>query len=328
MSAAFPKHNFPFYFITAPRQNREQILPRRRSRIFTARHLCYNKEKNEGESGKMEKYDPASAAFFEPVCPLAMDAGQPDVRPIPLRRVMARLDEHLARDDYDGAQRHLDYWLDEALRGGDRRGAFALYNEQMGLGRKTGRREAALKAMDRALALAGELGYEETAAGGTCFVNAATVCTAFGEPERALALFSRAQAAYGRTLGKADERLGGLYNNMALALVELRRFDEAFECYEKALAVMEQAENGEPEQAVTWLNMANAAEDSLGIEAAIEQIEEYVHKAMTLLDTPGLPRDGNYAFVCEKCAPTFDYYGQFVYAAALRERAKSIHEGS
>lgn len=264
--------------------------------------------------------------YEEPACLLAMDAERPAVQPIPLARVMARLDDHLSRDDYSGAERHIAYWLDEARRGGDMRGAYTLYNEQMGLYRKTGRKEPAFAAMDKALALMDELDFAQSAAGGTALVNAATVCTAFGETERALALFARAQQVYERELDPADSRLGGLYNNMALAYAALARYDEAFAFYAKALAVMEQVENGEPEQAITHLNLANAIEDAIGMEDGIERIEEHVNRAMALLDTPALPRDGNYAFVCEKCAPTFDYYGQFMYAADLRQRAQDIYD--
>jgi hypothetical protein len=39
-------------------------------------------------------------------------------------------------------------------------------------------------------------------------------------------------------------------------------------------------------------------------------------------------RDGYYAFVCEKCASVFAYYGDFLYAEELEERAKRIYEGS
>lgn len=264
--------------------------------------------------------------YEEPVCLLAMDAERPAVQPIPLARVMARLDEHLSRDDYSGAERHIAYWLDEARRGGDKRGAYTLYNEQMGLYRKTGRKDPAFAAMDKALALMDELDFAQSAAGGTALVNAATVCTAFGETNRALDLFARAQTVYERELAPADSRLGGLYNNMALAHAALAQYDEAFAFYAKALAVMEQVENGEPEQAITHLNLANAVEDAIGMEDGIERIEEHVNRAMELLDTPSLPRDGNYAFVCEKCAPTFDYYGQFMYAAALRQRAQEIYD--
>ena len=49
-------------------------------------------------------------------------------------------------------------------------------------------------------------------------------------------------------------------------------------------------------------------------------------EALSLLDTPGIPRDGYYAFVCEKCAPAFEYYGYFLAAEDLKERAKRIYE--
>ena len=50
--------------------------------------------------------------------------------------------------------------------------------------------------------------------------------------------------------------------------------------------------------------------------------------AKKLLDTPTLPQNGYHAFVCEKCAPTFEYYGYFLYANELKERAKRIYEGN
>ena len=36
-------------------------------------------------------------------------------------------------------------------------------------------------------------------------------------------------------------------------------------------------------------------------------------------------RIGYYAFVCEKCTPTFEYYGYFLTAEALKETAEKIY---
>ena len=36
-------------------------------------------------------------------------------------------------------------------------------------------------------------------------------------------------------------------------------------------------------------------------------------------------RIGYFAFVCEKCAPTFDHYGYFLAAEALKETAERIY---
>ena len=125
-----------------------------------------------------------------------------------------------------------------------------------------------------------------------------------------------------------DGRLGGLYNNMALALTSCGRWTEAKEMFLKALRVMEQQEHGEPEQAITWLNMADALEAELGPEEAAEYTGEYLDRAAELLDTPDLPRNGYYAFVCEKCAPVFGHYGYFAEEAELRKRVEEIREGT
>ena len=89
---------------------------------------------------------------------------------------------------------------------------------------------------------------------------------------------------------------------------------------------MAHAEHGAPEQAITYLNMADAKEAELGAEDAAEAIDTLLERAQTLLDGPDLVRDGYYAFVCEKCAPTFSYYGWFAAANDLNERARGIYE--
>ena len=37
-------------------------------------------------------------------------------------------------------------------------------------------------------------------------------------------------------------------------------------------------------------------------------------------------RNGYYAFTCRKCAPSFGYFGYFVYEKELNERADIIYE--
>ena len=96
--------------------------------------------------------------------------------------------------------------------------------------------------------------------------------------------------------------------------------------FRKAIAVMEKQEHGEPEQAITWLNMADAAEAALGAESAEGEVEEYLERAEALLDTESLPRNGYYAFVCEKCAPVFGHYGWFMAEAELKRRAEEIND--
>ena len=113
---------------------------------------------------------------------------------------------------------------------------------------------------------------------------------------------------------------------MALSLAVCGRYEEAMEMFRRAISVMEKQEHGELEQAITWLNMADAAEAALGPEAAEEDVEEYLETAEALLDTENLPRNGYYAFVCEKCAPVFGHYGWFATEAELKRRAEEIND--
>jgi tetratricopeptide (TPR) repeat protein len=159
----------------------------------------------------------------------------------------------------------------------------------------------------------------------TTYLNCATVYKAFGMAADALPLFEQARGIYENELNDSDPRLAGLYNNMALALVDLSRFREANELYDRAISIMERAENGSLEVAITYLNMASAAESEFGLLDADETICELLDKARELLEN-ATERDGYYAFVCEKCASVFDYYGQFLYAKELEERARRIYE--
>ena len=261
---------------------------------------------------------------------------------IPQQRIIERLDDYMSRRDYAGAERHLRYWLDEALAAGDKRGELMVRNELVGYYRKAGDRQQAFLHAGAAARLVEKLGFENTISAGTTYTNIATAYNAFGENERALEYFGKAVALYEGSPHTDLRLLGGLYNNKALACVSLGRFHEADELYEKALATMSQVENGELEQAITYLNMADAVtartkaekgvstEEDIGLHdgyaSCEEQIDAYIEKALELLDTPSVPRDGYYAFVCEKCAPVFGHYGYFLVDEDLRERAKAIYE--
>lgn len=265
--------------------------------------------------------------YNEPVCPLCLKT-EADPVTIPLARVLDKLEEHFAKNDYASAQRHLLYWLEEARLGRDKRGEFSIYNELMGLYRKIGKKELALEAAENALALIPCLELEESASGATALINAATVYKSFGLAQKALPLFERAMEIYLRELDSRDERIGGLYNNFALALVDCKQFDRAKSLYQKALEQMKNVESGELEQAITHLNIAECLEHELGAEEANEKICTCIEKAWELFNCPTLARNGYYAFVCEKCASTFGYYGFFLYENELKKRAEEIYARS
>ncbi len=253
---------------------------------------------------------------------------QPHLRPIPQQRVIEKMDWYMSRRDYAGAERHLLYWLEEARQGGDLRGELMLRNELVGHYRKTGRRDQAVENGEAALSLLDRLDMGGAISAGTACVNFATALNAFGENERALALFERARPVYESSAATRPDLLGGLYNNMALACVALGRYDEAEALYDKAVAVMAKAPHGALEVAITCLNRADLVAARDGMEAGGGAIYDLADRAVALLDDPGLEHDGYYAFVCEKCAPTLEYYGYFDDARRLKEEAERIYAGA
>ncbi len=266
--------------------------------------------------------------YAEPRCLLCEEpyGAAQKIRSVPQSRIMEKVDEYMSRRDYAGVERHLLYWLEEATLGRDEKGELMIRNELIGHYRKTGEADKAFLQADAAIALLERMEFTQSISAGTTYVNAATAFQAFGENARALETFEKARAVYESIPSVKAELLGGLYNNMALSLVSMKRFDEANALYEKALAVMANAPHGALEQAITYLNMANAAEDEKGLLDASETIDADLETAQRLLDTPGIPHEGYYAFVCEKCAPTFEYYGWFQAANDLKERARAWYE--
>lgn len=249
-------------------------------------------------------------------------------RRIDTQRVLEKLNELFAVNDTAKALQHLHYWLSEAEAAKDDRAVLLFYNELMGLYRKLGEKARATEYAQKALAQTEKMNIGQNVGAATTYLNCATVYKAFERADDALSLYEKAREIYERELDGSDDRLAGLYNNTALALVDLACFDEADELYKKALAVLQENEGSEPEQAITYLNMASAAEAEHGLEAAQEKIDLCAQKATALLEKCREQTDGNYAFVCEKCAGVFGYYGYFIYAKQLNERSRRIYEGN
>lgn len=247
---------------------------------------------------------------------------------IPVGRIIEKLDEYLNKKDYAGARRLLKYWLLEADSVMDDRGKLTILNEQIGLYRKTECEEECMSAIDSALLLARSKPFFGTVTGATTFLNAATGYKAFGYSDKAVVLYKTAKEIYEKELSQDDSRLAGLYNNMALALTDIKEYEQAKELYEKALQTLSFRDENDAEKAITFLNLADLVNASNEPEEAEPVIEKYLMEAKELLDSVGLKRDGYYAFVCEKCAPVFGYYGYFKVKEELMKRAEMIYEGN
>jgi len=248
-------------------------------------------------------------------------------------RILSKLDHLVETKDFDGAKELLSYWLEDAKANNNLRGELSLYNESMGLYRKLGEKEKAINCAENALSLIGKTEMEGTVTAATTYINSATVYKAFGQAEKGIPLFEKAQEIYEKELKEDDGRLGGLYNNMGLSLTDVGRYEEALATYEKALVVMKKVENGNLESAITYLNIADVydkmrSDENCSSNRSLEDWEnlfgELLDKAENCLEDETLPRNGYYAFVAEKCAPSFGYYGRFLYKATLEKRIAEI----
>ncbi len=270
----------------------------------------------------IDKFD-----YAEPPCPLC--GGKAFYYPeqdapigrIPVGRVLEKADGLFGKNDYAAAGRLLTYWRDEAIALKDKQGELSMESELVGYYRKQGERERGLASVARALALTEELEQGDMASGATILINCATAYKAFGMAEAALPLYRRAEEVYRNTLTPNDARFGGLYNNMALTLQELGALQEAEEAFFTALAVMETVPGGEAESAVTCVNLAHLYE-ALGEDGLIAGCME---NALALLQSENLSHDGAYAFVLEKCAPSFAHFGDTAICQTLIKEAKEIY---
>ncbi|MGN0797847.1 MAG: tetratricopeptide repeat protein [Christensenellales bacterium] len=243
---------------------------------------------------------------------------------LPIQRILTKLDDYLSKNDYEGAEKHLLYWVQEAKDG--EMDVLCLHNELIGLYRKTGKKQQALEQVDIALNMVEQYGKEQMIDGATTYVNAATAYKAFGMAELSIPLFEKARIIYEKNLPSTDSRIAGLYNNTALALVDLKEFDQAKKLYEKAIDILNDAPRGALEQAISYLNLATMHEVQYGLSQGEEYINECLEKASQLLDKHKDDTDGYYAFVCEKCATVFGYYGWVIYEKQLIKRYTAIYE--
>ncbi len=256
-------------------------------------------------------------AFYNP------DPNAPMGR-IPMDRIIQKIDALYDKNEYEEAGRVLAYWKNEAVALRDTHGELAVESELVGYHRKQGNREAGLASIARALTLIRELHQEELVSGATIYVNCATAYHAFEQIEESLPLFQKAEAVYLRELKANDPRLGGLYNNMGMTYMALGQLAEAEEAYHKALGVMEKAFSGEAESAITYINMAHMYE-AMGNK---EQIIHCLQEAKALLQSERLIHNGYYAFVLEKCAPAYAYFGDMATYEKMMREVERIYAGA
>lgn len=244
---------------------------------------------------------------------------------VPILRVISKLDDLFSRNDLSGASRLLAYWAAEADMLGDKRGKLEILNEQIGLYRRTGERDKALKAVDDAL---GIIAQEELQCGistGTIYVNIATTLKAFGKAQDGMVYYHKAEELYDSHADVSRFKKAALNNNMASAYAEIGDGETAEKHYQKAIELLSDDREFYGEISVSYVNLAHLYED---MERSRTTVLDMMERAWDYLNKDGIQRDGNYAFICSKCAPSFAYFGFAQRAAQLESEAKRIYEGA
>lgn len=244
---------------------------------------------------------------------------------IPIRQFLDSLDACFNRNDMKGAQACIRYWEAEARRLEDERGLLTVLNEAVGYYRRVKKRTRAMEALEESLELLDRLGQTQTLSGATVYINAATTYSFFGDMEKALALYGQAASCF-EAAGKTEcYEYAALLNNRAATLHGLKRYDEAETDWLAAIQILKQVGYHDGEIALSLFMLAHLAYEQN--ENAVDQVEALLDEAWDYLNSDNQPKDGNYAYVLRKCAPSLDYFNRPDEAQACRDVAKEIYEG-
>ena len=255
--------------------------------------------------------------------------GVPDNHPcektIDVPGIIKDLDALYAQGRENEAQGFLEEKLSEAREIGDWRGELSMLSELLGQYRRSMNEAKGIATVNAALELIRAHHMGETVSGATVMLNAATTMKCFGRAKESIPLFCHVSRVYSSKLDIADYRFPGLYNNMALSYADVNDIPSAERYFKLALKLIAACPQPGNDMAVTYCNMA---EMYAKLDLEDERINDCMEKAWDCLNAPSLPRDGYHAFTISKCAPTFDYFGYFLYSKELKERAEIIYAGT
>jgi len=252
--------------------------------------------------------------------------GTPDTAPCPkaldMPSFIARLDSLYSAGKEHEAGLALDAAIEKSRKMCDWRSELSLLSELCGHCRRSGEEDKAMDAIEAIMGIIKEHRMGSTVSAATVLLNAATTLKCFARAEASIPIFEQVSRIYAANLDPYDYRFAGLYNNMALSCADVKDYSKAEELFRAAMRVIAKCENPQNELAVTLCNLAELYYKQ---NAEDERVNECMERAWEYLNDSALPRDGYHAFTISKCAPSFDYFGFFLYARELKERAEKIY---
>lgn len=242
---------------------------------------------------------------------------------INISRFIAKLDSCFDRNDLKAAKECIEYWEKEARERGDDRALLTVLNEAVGFYRRTQKRGRALAAMEESLTLVDKLGLPDKLSGATIYINAATTLSFFGKEEEGLQLYDKAARCYEIERHTETYEYAALLNNKAGTLNALKRYDEAERDWVQAIEILKEIGGHAGEIAISLVMLAHLTFDR--DTTSYEKVEKILDEAWEYINSDDQTKDGNYAYVLRKCAPSFDYFKRHDETEAMREVAKEIY---
>ncbi len=244
---------------------------------------------------------------------------------VPLTRFFEKLNELFSRNDLPAVGRLLDYWDGEARALGDKRGLLEILNEKIGYYRRTAEKEKGMAAISEAFSLIENDGIGDPISIGTIYLNGATTMKSFGHAKEAMAYYEKAEKIYNENLEDGDYRLAALYNNMSSAYKDLGDLEKCEESCFRAIDILKDKDDCLGETAVTLINVAHLYYD---VDPLDERVYEIMDKAWNCLMSEKNERNGDFAFFCSKCYPSFGFFGYFEREAELKALMERIYAGN
>lgn len=244
---------------------------------------------------------------------------------IPIARITEKLNSLFAINDLDSVGRLLDYWDSEARNLGDKKGLLEILNEEIGYFRRTSDAKKGLAAVYEAFEIIDILGIDNSISSATIYLNGATTMKSFGKAQEAMPYYEKAGNIYERELDPNDYKLAVFYNNISSAYNDLGDRLKCEECCYKAIEILKNNDGCLGEIAVTLINIAHLYHEQDPFD---ERIEDIINKAWDCLVSDKNILDGNFAFLCSKCYPSFGFFGYFEKEAELKALTEKIYAGN
>lgn len=190
-----------------------------------------------------------------------------------IEEVLSQLDSLFANHQVNRVEDFLTGKVKEALQEGDRSAVITLMNELIGHYREMGEADKSTEYCRQVLLLMQDMGLEGTVSYATTLINVANAYRAAGLLRESMAAYQDVKAIYEDALACNDFRYASLYNNMSLLFQEMRDYESACDCLERALGIVSLYNDARIEAAVTYTNLA-VSQLKLGrYEEAIENLK-------------------------------------------------------